>query len=177
MMYISAHLVAMPLLQFSVVNAYPVQNLTNLARNDMPPIVLGEHANHRTIVVVFCMSYAFLLALAQGKKVSCSGPLQSVHYSVDNIMKAIELAAWLAARQALGSLTFLCLHRASSVQPSSLLLVSTPLDWGSPPMRNAMRRYECVLLCMELRRLRCKSVTSRACIRISLISIQVPVPS
>lgn len=57
------------LLQFSSMfaAAHPVEKVANAPRNDVPAVVLGEHPSHRTIVVVFCMSYAFLLALAQGK--------------------------------------------------------------------------------------------------------------
>ena len=67
MLCISANTPAMALLQFSSMfaAAYPVEKVVNIVRDDTPAVVLGEHANHRTIVVVFCMSYAFLLALAQ----------------------------------------------------------------------------------------------------------------
>jgi hypothetical protein len=68
MLRIYATTTAMALLQFSsmFVAAYPVDKVLNVARDDAPTVALGEHANHRTIVVVFCMCYAFLLALAQG---------------------------------------------------------------------------------------------------------------
>ncbi|KAF3032029.1 hypothetical protein E8E12_002261 [Didymella heteroderae] len=48
------------------VAAYPVEKVVNMARDDAPAVTLGEHADHRTIIVVLCMCYAFLLALAQG---------------------------------------------------------------------------------------------------------------
>jgi uncharacterized membrane protein len=68
MLGISATNTAMALLQFSnmFVAAHPVEKVVHVTRDDAPVVVLGEHASHRTIVVVFCMSYAFLLALAQG---------------------------------------------------------------------------------------------------------------
>lgn len=68
MLPISATTTAMAPLQLNsmLVAAYPVEKAVNIVRDDAPAVVLGEHANHRTIVVVFCMSYAFLLALAQG---------------------------------------------------------------------------------------------------------------
>ncbi len=60
----------MALLQFKILfaSAYPVNEVARVGRHDATPIVLGEHADHRTIVVVFCMTYAFLLALAQGER-------------------------------------------------------------------------------------------------------------
>ncbi|KAJ4982938.1 hypothetical protein SVAN01_11570 [Stagonosporopsis vannaccii] len=48
------------------VSAYPVTDVPHIPRDDTPPAVLGEHANNRTIVVVFCMTFSFLLAFAQG---------------------------------------------------------------------------------------------------------------
>lgn len=48
------------------VTAYPVEHVVMMTRDDGPAVVLGEHADHRTIIVVFCISYSFLLALAQG---------------------------------------------------------------------------------------------------------------
>jgi hypothetical protein len=67
----------MVLLQLSsmFVAAYPVEKVVNTARDDASAVVLGEHANHRTIVVVFCMCYAFLLALAQGMTSQSSSSL------------------------------------------------------------------------------------------------------
>jgi hypothetical protein len=56
MLRIYATTTAMALLQFSsmFVAAYPVDKVLNVARDDAPTVALGEHANHRTIVVVFC---------------------------------------------------------------------------------------------------------------------------
>ena len=68
MLGISATKTAMALLfSNAFAAAYPVDGIIKVARDDTPAVVLGEHASHRTIVVVFCMSYAFVLALAQGK--------------------------------------------------------------------------------------------------------------
>jgi hypothetical protein len=52
------------------VAAHPVGNVVQVSRDEAPSVVLGEHASHRTIVVVFCISYAFLLALTQGEQLS-----------------------------------------------------------------------------------------------------------
>jgi len=56
-------------LQFNAlfVSAYPATDLSHIPRDDTPPVVLGEHAGNRTMVVVFCMTFSFLLAFAQGK--------------------------------------------------------------------------------------------------------------
>ena len=68
MLSISAINTAMVFLQLNnmFVAAYPVEKVVNMARDDAPAVTLGEHADHRTIIVVLCMCYAFLLALAQG---------------------------------------------------------------------------------------------------------------
>lgn len=67
---------AIELLQLSgmFVAAYPVEKVMNIARDDAPAMVLGENVDHRTSVVVLCVCYAFLLALAQG--LSSPSPLE-----------------------------------------------------------------------------------------------------
>ena len=50
-----------------LVAAYPTQDFTHMARRDMPTVSMDEKSSRRTLVVVLCIAYGFLLALAQGK--------------------------------------------------------------------------------------------------------------
>lgn len=52
------------------VDAHAIGKVAHTIRDEPPPAALGEHPDNRTVVVIFCMSYAFLLALAQGKSTS-----------------------------------------------------------------------------------------------------------
>lgn len=54
-------------LNLPFVGALPIEKAVYTIRDELPPVVLGEHPRNRTIVVAFCIAYAFLLALAQGK--------------------------------------------------------------------------------------------------------------
>ncbi|KAH7130560.1 hypothetical protein B0J11DRAFT_430209 [Dendryphion nanum] len=54
------------LLGFSLVAARPLPYEGNVAREEPDEVGLGENPKHRTVVVVFCMVYTFVLALAQG---------------------------------------------------------------------------------------------------------------
>ncbi|KAF3002456.1 hypothetical protein E8E13_004931 [Curvularia kusanoi] len=49
-----------------LVAAYPTQEFTHMARDDTHPVSLDDPPSRRTIVVAFCIGFAFLLALAQG---------------------------------------------------------------------------------------------------------------
>jgi hypothetical protein len=50
-----------------LVVAYPTQDFTRVARRDTPTISLDEPSGRRTLIVIFCIAYGFLLALAQGR--------------------------------------------------------------------------------------------------------------
>lgn len=87
-----AYSTAMALLQLSLVAAYPIREMACLAQGDASPVGLGGYANHWTIVVVFCMSYAFLLALAQGEKFQPSFLHSYQTETATDSTKAIEQA-------------------------------------------------------------------------------------
>lgn len=61
----------------SVVAAHPVKDITSSrTRDKAPAVVPGEHAYHRTIVVVFCMTFALQI---QTSKVSVPVLLSLMH--------------------------------------------------------------------------------------------------
>lgn len=163
MLCISATTTTMALLQLSgvFVAAYPVEKVVNVARGDAP-VILGEHANHRTIVVVFCMCYAFLLALAQGMIIPSSAAVTRVVKTT----QAIEQAAWLVRSRVLDSLICWSTLKASSAPHLSSLSESTAQALVFLQTSNATMRSEYALLCMRRRRPYCKSSMKRSTARL-----------
>jgi hypothetical protein len=51
------------------VNAVPMKTDPIIIDGDNRVVFLAEHPDHRTITVVLCIFYAFLLALAQGQSI------------------------------------------------------------------------------------------------------------
>jgi hypothetical protein len=47
-----------------LVAAYPT---TRVTRRDAPTVSMDEPSGRRTLIVIFCIAYGFLLALAQGR--------------------------------------------------------------------------------------------------------------
>lgn len=141
------HKIATAMLQFSsvLVAAYPVQDTKVMTRNDAQPVNLDEAPGRRTIIVVFCIGYVFLLALAQGNRAMVL--VFDVLARLTNTSKAIAQVVWPARRHARGSLTFSYSHKVSSVPLSYSLSVSIQQDWVSRQMRSVMQRYGYASLC------------------------------
>ena len=84
-----------------MVVAYPTQDLTRMARRDTPTISMDEPSSRRTLIVIFCIAYGFLLALAQGKLSLLAFPT-----CVANTLKVIVQVAWPVERPVHSSPTF-----------------------------------------------------------------------
>ena len=84
-----------------LVAAYHMQNFTRMARRDTPTISMDEPSSRRTLIVIFCIAYGFLLALAQGKLSLLAFPT-----CVANTLKVIVQVAWPVERPVHSSPTF-----------------------------------------------------------------------
>lgn len=80
MPHVPLHKTTMAFLQASslLVAAYPVHDSAHIARSEAQPVSLDEAPGRRTIIVVFCIGYVFLLALAQGM-IFLSVPFRSLY--------------------------------------------------------------------------------------------------
>lgn len=96
----------MTLLQFSsvLVAAHPVHDNGHMTRGDAQPVSLDEAPNRRTIVIVFCIGYVLLIALAQGTRFASLAFVVLAWFT--DTSKATAQVAWLAGRHAQNSLTF-----------------------------------------------------------------------
>ena len=84
-----------------LVAAYPMQNFTRMARRDTPTISMDEPSSRRTLIVIFCIAYGFLLALAQGRLSLLVFPT-----CVADTLKVIVQVAWPVERPVHSSPTF-----------------------------------------------------------------------
>jgi hypothetical protein len=81
--------------------AHPTQDFMRVARRDTPTISMDEPSGRRTLIIIFCIAYGFLLALAQGRLSLLVFPT-----CVANTLKVIVQVAWPVERPVYSSPTF-----------------------------------------------------------------------